>query len=76
MTVASEMNSRAAAPRLVSPWAISVQHLELAVAQRILERLRSWLTSRVATDGASTDSPRCAARTARTSSHAGASFSR
>ena len=35
MTVASEMNSRAAAPRFVSPWAISDEHLELAVAERV-----------------------------------------
>ena len=37
---------------------------------------RSWLTSRVATDGASTASPRAAARIARTSSSRGESFSR
>ncbi len=53
------------------------QHLELALAERVLRRaLRSWLTSRVATDGARTASPRAAARIARTSSSRGASLSR
>ena len=65
MIVASETNRRAAAPRFVSPWAMSVEDLQLALAERLCAGLRSWVTSRVATDGASTTSPRAAARIAR-----------
>ena len=36
LTVASEMNRRAAAPRFVSPWAISVRTSQLALAERVL----------------------------------------
>ena len=50
LTVASEMNSRAAAPRFVSPWAISARTSSSRSLRASCAGARSWLTSRVATD--------------------------
>ena len=52
------------------------EDVELALAERFFRRLPTWPSSRVATEGESTASPRAAARTPRRSSSGGESFSR
>jgi len=74
--VASLMNSRAAASRLVVPAATRPRTSSSRWLSGSGSGERTRFISRAATDGASTDWPDAAARTARSSSSRGASFSR
>ena len=75
-TVASLMNSRAAVSLLVVPAATSPSTSSSRWLSTSGDGSRIRLISRVATEGASTDWPAAAARTARSSSSRGASLSR
>ena len=76
LTVASLMNSLAAASRLVVPAATSPRTSSSRWLSGSWPGERTRLSSRAATVGARTDSPCAAARTARSRSSLGASFSR
>ena len=75
-TVASLMNSRAAVSRLVVPAATNPRTSRSRWLRISGSGVLTRLISRVATDGPSTLWPCAAARTARSSSSRGASFSR
>ena len=76
MTLASLMNSRRATSRLVAPLATSRSTSSSRSLRGSTTGARTWPSSRAATDGDSTDSPRAAAPTARNSSSWVASLSR
>ena len=76
MTLASLMNSRRAASRLVAPLATSWRTSSSRWVRGSTAGVRTWPSSRDATDGDSTDSPLAAAPTARNSSCWVASLSR
>ena len=75
-TVASPMNSSPPISALVRPRATSASTSVSRLDSRSRRGLRTWVTSRRATDGDSTVSPRAAARIAFASSAVGASLSR
>ncbi len=74
--MASLMYRRAAASRFEQPCAIRPRMSSSRWLSGSLAGCLTWPSSRVATEGESTASPRAAARTPRRSSSGGESFSR